>query len=80
MTPARLEPATPRSQVKHSTTDSLRSLLYALYPLTVETELKVIPLAHADNYKCTNLLAFNANIVYIKCTTSASIYYHIMQI
>ena len=79
MTTARLEPATPLSQVKHSTTEPLCSLLYALYPLTVETELKVTPLVHADYYKCTNLLSFNANIVHIKCTTSALMYCHLMQ-
>ena len=32
MTPLRLEPAAPRSRVKHSSTESLRSLFFRSYP------------------------------------------------
>ena len=42
MTPVRLEPATPRSRVKHSTTEPLRSLVIVVILVVVMIVLAVV--------------------------------------
>ena len=42
MTPVRLEPGAPRSQVKHSTTEPLRSLVIVVILVVVMIEVAVV--------------------------------------
>ena len=55
VTPVRLEPAAPRSRVKLSTTEPLRSLLYNLnenetyYPKTLKCEMDFARLTRVEN-------------------------------